>query len=157
MPDDMRFDFQAAARRHWADAEFLRGDARLSNADQLYGLSAECALKALAVGFGWVGTTPDGDLDESRPYKFKNHVNDLWSQFQSKLRGLPSKHWSAPLGSASGNPFSDWLVAQRYAAASDVPQELAVVAHRAAAMACQVALERWALDAGAPLAAKGAP
>ncbi len=157
MRPGMTVKFDEAGRRHWDDAEFLHGDARLSNADQLYGLSAECALKALAVGLGWVGTSSDGDLDESRPYKFKNHVNDLWSQFQSKLRGLPSKHWSAPLGSASGNPFADWLVAQRYAAAADVPEAPAVGAHRVAAMACQVALERWALDAGAPLAAKGAP
>ena len=40
-------DFLDAMDRHWRDAELLRSSERLANADHLYGLSAECGLKAL--------------------------------------------------------------------------------------------------------------
>ena len=40
-------DFVDAHRRHWEDAELLFDHQRWANADQLYGLSAECGLKAV--------------------------------------------------------------------------------------------------------------
>lgn len=40
-------DFVDAHERHWRDAELLWQHQRWANADQLYGLSAECGLKAL--------------------------------------------------------------------------------------------------------------
>lgn len=43
-------DFADAHRRHWGDAELLFRSRRLGNADHLYGLSAECGLKAVAEG-----------------------------------------------------------------------------------------------------------
>ncbi len=39
--------FGDAHRRHWQDAELLLRHERWANADQLYGLSAECGLKAV--------------------------------------------------------------------------------------------------------------
>lgn len=45
-------DFVDAHRRHWADAELLFDHERLGNADQLYGFSAECGLKAVMTGLG---------------------------------------------------------------------------------------------------------
>lgn len=39
--------FRDAMDRHWQDAELLHRKERLANADHLYGLSAECGLKAL--------------------------------------------------------------------------------------------------------------
>jgi len=40
-------DFLDAHERHWEDAELLFGNRRWANADHLYGLAAECGLKAL--------------------------------------------------------------------------------------------------------------
>jgi hypothetical protein len=42
-------DVYAAMKRHWRDAELLSSQdpKRLANADHLYGLAAECGLKAL--------------------------------------------------------------------------------------------------------------
>lgn len=40
-------DFADAHGRHWGDAELLYAHECLANADQLYGFSAECGLKAL--------------------------------------------------------------------------------------------------------------
>ena len=37
-----RVSFLDAHNRHWKDAELLFCRARLANADQLYGFSAEC-------------------------------------------------------------------------------------------------------------------
>lgn len=39
-------DFPDAHARHWQDAERLAQAGRWANADQLYGYSAECGLKA---------------------------------------------------------------------------------------------------------------
>ena len=40
-------DYSDAHRRHWEDAELLFTNARWANADQSYGFSAECGLKAM--------------------------------------------------------------------------------------------------------------
>ena len=50
----MPVDFRDAAERHYEDAGYLLADDRLSDADHLFGLSGECALKAvmLYVGYG---------------------------------------------------------------------------------------------------------
>ena len=48
----MPIDFCDAAQRHWEDAGYLLADARPANADQLFGLSAECALKAIMLALG---------------------------------------------------------------------------------------------------------
>ena len=45
-------DFHDAHRRHWQDAELLRKHGRWANADQLYGFSAECGLKAVMKALG---------------------------------------------------------------------------------------------------------
>lgn len=44
-----RSDFFNAHQRHWKDAELLYKEKRWANADHLYGLSAECGLKAVMV------------------------------------------------------------------------------------------------------------
>jgi hypothetical protein len=38
-------NYSSAAFRHWQDAQLLAGENRVENADQLYGLAAECAIK----------------------------------------------------------------------------------------------------------------
>lgn len=45
----MAEDYKHAAVRHWRDGELLVTDARLENADQFYGVTAECAIKVALV------------------------------------------------------------------------------------------------------------
>ena len=45
-------DFTDAHCRHWDDAELLFKLQRWANADQLYGFSAECGLKAVMTFLG---------------------------------------------------------------------------------------------------------
>jgi hypothetical protein len=138
----MTFDFGQAARCHWDDAVLLHEGARLRNADQLYGLSAECALKAILVDGGLAKTTSAGDIERSDAAK--THISRLWGEFQARMERRSSR---LPLGD---NPFGDWEVAQRYAADADVPREDVVSLHRAGADACRRALEQWALSNGMP-------
>ena len=80
-------DFHDAHLRHWQDAELLFRHDRWANADQLYGLSAECGLKAvmrlleMPVGRGkfhaiagkWMGRGPKRGF----PYTWiPNHLAD---------------------------------------------------------------------------------
>lgn len=48
----MSVDFLDAHRRHWEDAELLHEHARWANANQLYGIAAECGMKRLMLVFG---------------------------------------------------------------------------------------------------------
>ena len=64
----MPLDFRDAAKRHWKDAEYLLEDERFAaNADHLFGMSAECALKAvmLSLGMQMVGNMPEKDVCET--------------------------------------------------------------------------------------------
>jgi hypothetical protein len=143
----MKFDFAAAARRHWVDAELLRGNERLGNADQLYGLAAECALKRLAIGQGWAKTTTDGDLDKhATPKGIRTHVNLLWPEFQARQAGRASQAGTLPAGD---NPFFDWEMAQRYRADAELPDATRVKQHRDAASDSLLLLQKWALNRGA--------
>ena len=45
-------DYTDAHRRHWSDAQLLFRHARWANADQLYGFSAECGLRAVMRALG---------------------------------------------------------------------------------------------------------
>ena len=65
-------DFTGAHRRHWQDAELLFAEHRWANADQLYGFSAECGLKAVL--------KKDGELIEG---KYKTHIHELWRAFKT--------------------------------------------------------------------------
>ena len=100
-------DFLDAHHRHWRDAEFLFADARLANADQLYGFCAECGLKATMVRFGM--RLNDRGLPEK---KYREHLPGLWSLFetfveqQDARRNLPDF--------PEDNPFRNWSVDDRY-------------------------------------------
>lgn len=104
----MNADFLDAHHRHWQDAEFLSDNNRLANADHLYGMSAECGLKHLMLGFGMV-TRPNGvpaELDD------RVHADKTWDRFESYRTGhVDGAAYALP----NGNPFADWDVSQRYA------------------------------------------
>lgn len=96
-------NFYQAARRHQHDAALLHGEGRLGGADHLYGLAAECALKAILVGLGEI-KNPD------KPQPYKKHIETLWGQFDAYMQGHGAQRYGLP----SGKPFDKWHVEQRY-------------------------------------------
>ena len=102
-------DFASAHIRHWEDAEFLFRAGRWANADQLYGLSAECGLKAVMVA-NRLPVVADGS---PRDKKYRKHINTLWDEFpafvQDRQTGQPLHHLSR------SNPFASWSIDNRYA------------------------------------------
>lgn len=138
----MEISFQEAARRHWNDAEILKSKERAANADQLYGLTAECALKAVLVRLG-EPTTPTGDFEDRNRWI---HIDRLWPEYQTLASGRRGQRYLSPLSGFAENPFADWAVEHRYAADFATPRNAAVEAHKKAARACLVVLERAAAD-----------
>jgi hypothetical protein len=123
----MQEDFVNAHGRHMDDAERLFQVGRLANADHLYGMAAECGLKALIEKL-----SHSGKLDPKQDYvhvmEDKKPAN-AWSRYQARLSGhvLGGGVSVPPL-----NPFSDWSVSQRYAHESCFDL-LRVRAHRSGA------------------------
>ena len=117
-------DFADAHERHWQDAELLFEHHRWANADQLYGMSAECGLKAVMQELGM-------PLDDTgRPEReYRKHVNELWLVFQDFASGRDGARYLKML--PSGNPFANWAIDDRYGKSDDFrPTE--VVPHREA-------------------------
>jgi len=67
-------DFVDAYHRQWADAELLFANDCWANADQLYGFSAECGLKAVMKTLGM--PVDETGIPEEREHRV--HVQDLW-------------------------------------------------------------------------------
>ena len=102
-------DFANAHIRHWQDAEFLFLAGRWANADQLYGLSAECGLKAVMVADG----LPVDATTGSPAKKYRKHVDTLWCIFRVFVQGRQTGHLLRHL--PQPNPFASWSVDNRYA------------------------------------------
>jgi len=134
----MEINYCEAASRHWDDAELLEGNKRFPNSDQLYGLAAECALKAVMVALG-APTTTEGDLSE---ISHRQHIDALWPVFQSFASGRRGSRYLSPLRKFDANPFEDWNVVHRYAADSTAPSGSARTNHSKAARSCFVVLQR---------------
>lgn len=130
-------DFHAAHVRHWQDAELLFEHQRWANADHLYGLSAECGLKAVMVGLGMDGG-PQGAL----PRQYLKHVNALWSEFVSYAIGTSFQYLDML---PDGEPFDDWSTADRYAHGRHFG-EAGVSPHRSAADAVRRMMQTALLD-----------
>ena len=60
----MKVDCRDAHDRHWHDGETLYAASRWANADHLYGISAECGLKAAMTGLGMT-TTETGPAESA--------------------------------------------------------------------------------------------
>ncbi len=104
----MKTDFLDAQARHLEDADLLREGSRLANADHLYGLAAECGLKALMKAFGMPFEEARGL--PSRPQDRK-HIDEIWKRYDRYRRGRVGPKYELP----RDNPFADWHVSQRYA------------------------------------------
>ena len=101
-------DYQNASERHLQDAKLLFAQApkRLANASHLFGLSAECSLKAIARKFNpsakFVGST--------------GHIPGLFSELQNVSPTIGSNPDLVRLIASIQPHFAKWNVAQRYAA-----------------------------------------
>ena len=111
----MEENYTDAAFRHWNDAQLLEKEDRVENADQLYGLAAECAIKKILVNLPAFAN--QGNLDKS----FKEHINLLWDKVnhQSLQKSYPGL--AAFLKAA--NPFSSWNVDKRYFADGSIKKQ----------------------------------
>ncbi len=108
-------NYSSAAFRHWDDAQLLEKEKRVENADQLYGLAAECAIKKALVELSSFAKA--GMLNES----YKRHINELLDKvnLQSLQKRYPGLHACLK----ADNPFSDWHVNQRYVAGGVISLE----------------------------------
>lgn len=108
---------QEAARRHLDDGLFLEQHSRLANAGQLYGFSAECALKFFL----------PFDMQTDAPRRpFKRHIHELSAmqeQIKLDLSGRIGAIYSNMLPDLSG--FADWHTDHRYWTTTAIPPLLA--------------------------------
>ena len=133
--------FIDAHERHWEDAELLFECRRWANADQLYGFSAECGLKAVL-------EAEEMPIDETGmpSHEFRKHVRELWPVF---IEFMTKKEISKPLWDEfpDGEPFKDWSHHDRYAHRgcfrSDKVQQ-----HRDAAKAISHMVKQYLQDSG---------
>jgi len=93
-------DYLDAMERHWLDAEdlFQRTDPRLANADQLYGLSAECGLKALMRKWGMDLNSNNAPTDA----RDRKHADLIWDRYGTYRQGR-----FTTLALPPTNPFDD--------------------------------------------------
>ena len=131
-------DFADAEARHWEDAELLLGQSRWANADHLYGLAAECGLKAVLSALG-----PPPEQDSGAPKDHKVHVDKLWPKFILTAAGSPRAGYAALLPSPS--PFCAWSVHHRYEPQARF-SEAAVRGFRAGALAVRALMAQARLD-----------
>lgn len=96
-----RENYANAAQRHWKDAEILFNADRIANADHLYGLAAECALKAL-----W---EPFPGSSEKKNFRVHMDGNKL---FDNLVSFLNSRNLNLSL--PENPPYDDWAIDQRY-------------------------------------------
>jgi hypothetical protein len=137
----MSTDFRDASARHFDDAEFLlnHSEPREANADHLFGISAECSLKAVMLALGMKVNTDGAPTDRGH----KVHMPELWAAFQSFAEGRLASRYLEPLDKA--NPFSDWAVDQRYWARAAITAQ-APSRRMAAATQCRLSLEKLLFD-----------
>ena len=129
----MPVDFLDAHIRHREDAKVLEGSERWANADHLYGMSAECGLKALMTAFGM--PTAGGDPVEGVD---KKHIDQLWDRYEAYRSGSPAgPGYRLP----SPNPFAAWRAEQRYHARADFTEAI-VVPHRTAVSTIAVLIQK---------------
>ena len=124
--------FDDAANRFWHDAENLHTVGRLAAADHLYGLSAECALKAII-------THECGGIRKQD----KVHLPCIWDEFLLHPNNSLAQ-------STSANPFNGtWCIEHRYAADKhfDRPR---LEKHRAGAKEANKLLEQSKINGQIP-------
>lgn len=111
-------DFQNASERHLQDAELLFAQApkRLANASHLFGLSAECSLKAIA-----------GKIEPSARFSGnKGHIPGLFPELQNVSPKIGSNPELVRHIASIQPQFANWNVSQRYALQTTFVQETVI-------------------------------
>lgn len=126
-------DFSNAADRYWIDANTLFQNGRLATADHLFGVSAECALKAIMVKLSGKPTLPK---------RYNIHLPNIWDEFIAYTPSSGSHPYAVALGS---NPFQSWDVGDRYGHDSHFTQAR-TGNHRNASFQANKVLEKARLD-----------
>jgi hypothetical protein len=102
-------DFWGASRRHLGDANFLYNSGRLDNADHLFGLAAECAVKYALLCSGVKADPPRG-IEQ----RFANHIDKLRNEASQYLQSRKALNLAALL--LDPGYFANWKVHDRYEA-----------------------------------------
>jgi hypothetical protein len=100
-------NYEDASKRHHEDAELLMHQAppRLANASHLFGLSAECSLKAIAQNF-----EPNARFSGR-----KGHIPDLFFELQNIAPLVGNDANLVNKITSLKSQFAGWEVGQRYA------------------------------------------
>ena len=100
-------DYQNASERHLQDAKllFTQAPKRLANASHLFGLSAECSLKAIARKF-----KPSAKFGGAN-----GHIPGLFAELQNVSPMIGSNPDLVRHIASIRPQFANWNVAQRYA------------------------------------------
>ncbi len=111
-------NYAESSKRHFQDAELLKHEGRAPNAGHLYGVSAECGIKALLVALGH-RTDSDGNMEASTG--LRKHIDELqlpraFQQLQNYASGPNGARLLAMLPNVA--QFADWKVDHRYYAGS---------------------------------------
>lgn len=107
-----------SARRHFHDAGVLLGGSRSANAGQLFGIAAECGIKAILVASN-VPVDITGSIDRLPGVKgkgFKDHWPQLGQALTDLAGAIPDSRTATSYLSLIPNlaHFSDWLIEHRY-------------------------------------------
>jgi hypothetical protein len=135
----MSTDFRDAAKRHHEDAEHLFNAGRFANSDHLFGIAAECSIKAVMEALGMKTTRKGAPMD----YAHKVHMPQQWAAFQSFASGSLGSRYLAFLN--HDNPFVTWDVEQRYWKRQPFTR-CRVTKHRDASILCLTCLTELILD-----------
>jgi hypothetical protein len=100
--------FDIAAARHFRDATLLEANRRTSNADQLFGFAAECAIKFA------LHTLPGCRDGAVLADQYREHIDVLWDR--AALQGL-QRTFPSLLAVLRGlqQPYRHWSTGHRYA------------------------------------------
>jgi hypothetical protein len=135
----MQADYHDAHSRHWQDAEQLFQSQRWANADHLYGVAAECGLKALMLKFGM---SFDSNRNVPAKKQDKQHIDGIWARYETYRTGhCQGANYALP----PANPFQDWDVSQRYAKQTEFDQ-IRAESHRKGAELVRNLLKKAAKD-----------
>lgn len=107
-----------SARRHFTDAGTLLSSSRLANAGQLFGIAAECGIKAILVA-SKVPVDHEGSIGRMHGQKgkgFKDHWPQLGQTLIDLAGAIPDSRTATTYLSTLSNlaHFSDWLIDHRY-------------------------------------------
>lgn len=107
-------DMASAARRHLLAANILYSEkTRIDVAGYLYGIAAECAIKAMMLD---AGIRPN--LENRKADPFFAHFPDLRTMLKDTLQGRKSA--TLRLKIENDNFFSQWDIEMRYCKSSDI-------------------------------------